>query len=229
MYFFPCVLAHTAMETAVHQLTLACTPVPNLVITFKCGYCPKGLAGALVKYLMANEMKSLFPWKLLHDKIFRNQVSFKVGPLDTVVLKISSTHLEIIFIPKNFKNRDLKCPKGEVCSNIRQALEAGIRQVTSDINYVNAQHSFTFPCGCTGGHPGELEFVGDDPFCLSCSKMGEQYPLPTDYELWQIYKPESEDPEESSRGSMVRPLTGKTSNSGDSHEYGNSYLCRCSF
>ena len=49
MYFFPCVLAHT-METAVQQLTPAATPISQLIVTFECGYCPKGLAGALIKY-----------------------------------------------------------------------------------------------------------------------------------------------------------------------------------
>ena len=29
----------------------------------------------------------------------------------------------------------------EVCSEVRKAVEAGIKQVTSDINYVNAQHA----------------------------------------------------------------------------------------
>ena len=186
MYFFPCVLAHTSMETPAHQLSLVCTPVPNLIITFKCGYCPKGLPGALVTYLMANEMKSVFQWTLYHDKIFRNQVSFKVGIFDTVVFKIFSTYLEIVFIPKNFKGRDSKCPKQNVCSSICRAVDAGIKQVTSDINYVNAQHSFTFSCGCKGNHPGKLEALDDEPLCLSCDKTSEQYDLPSGYELWQV-------------------------------------------
>ena len=192
MYFFPCVLAHTSMETPAHQLSTLCTPVPNLVITFKCGYCPKGLPGALITYLMANEMKSVYYWTLCHDKIFRNQVSFNVGPLDTVVFKILSTYLEIVFIPKNFKGRDSKCPKERVCSSIYRAVDAGIKQVTSDVNYVNAQHSFTFPCECKGDHPGRLKLLDDEPFCLSCGKTGEQYPLPSGYELWQINKADSE-------------------------------------
>ena len=89
MYFFPSVLAHTEEIPPIHQLTLACTPVPNVMVTFKCGYCPQGLACALVKYLMANEMKlsESFLLTLNHETIFRNQVSFKVGPLDTTVLK----------------------------------------------------------------------------------------------------------------------------------------------
>ena len=192
MYFFPCVLAHTDKETPLHQLSLRCTPVPNLIITFECGYCPKGLPGALVTYLMANEMKSGYRWTLDDEKIFRNQVSFKVGPLDTVVFKIWSTYLEIVFISKDFQGRHLKCPKKCVCSSIYCAVDAGIKQVTLDINYVNAQHSFTFPCGCKGDHPGKLELIDDEPFCLSCDKTGEQYPPPYGYELWQFNRADNE-------------------------------------
>ena len=188
MYFFPCVLAHTSMETPRHQLYTKCTPVPSLIITFKCGYCPKGLPGALVTYLMGNEIKSVFQWTLCQDKIFRNQVSFEVGPLDTVVFKIFSTYLEIIFIPKNFKRRDSKCTKESICFSICRAVDAGIKQVISDINYVNAQHSFTFPCGCKCDHPGQLKMMDDEPFCLSCGKTGDKYDLPNGHELWQIHK-----------------------------------------
>jgi hypothetical protein len=196
MYFFPCVLAHTEKETPRHQLSLRCTPVANLIVTFECGYCPKGLPGALVTYLMANEMKSDYFWTLDNEKIFRNQVSFKVGPLDTVVFKIQSTYLEIVFIPKDFQGRHLKCPKKHICFSIYQAIDAGIKRVTSDINYVSAQHSFTFPCECKGDHPGKLELLPNgEPFCLSCSKTGETYGLPSGYELWQIHKSNKADSE----------------------------------
>ena len=222
MYFFPCVLAHTNMETPLHQLSLLCTPVPNLIITFECGYCPKGLAGALVTYLMANEMKSYYSWTLHHDKIFRNQVSFKVGPHDTVVFKIWATYLEIVFIPKNFKGREFKCPKERVCFSICQAVNAGIKQVTSDINYVDAKHSFTFPCECKKDHPGQLELVDEEPYCLSCSKTCEQYQLPSGYELWQIHKINKADSE-------VRNLTEAHSHSENSRDLGggrfNDIVC----
>ena len=34
--------------------------INQLIVTFKCDYCPKGLAGALIKYLMVNEMQSCY-------------------------------------------------------------------------------------------------------------------------------------------------------------------------
>jgi hypothetical protein len=137
---------------------------------------------------MANEMKSDYFWTFDDEKIFRNQVSFKVDPLDTVVLKIWSTYLEIVFIPKEFRKRHLSCPKKCVCFSIYQAIDAGIKRVKSDINCVSG-HSFTFPYECKGDHPGKLQLLPNgEPFCLSCSKTGETYDLPSGYELWQIHK-----------------------------------------
>jgi hypothetical protein len=169
---------------------LTATPIPQLIITFECGYCPKGLAGALIKYLMANEMDSCYTWEIYTDKIFRNQVSFHVGPLDTIVLRIIPTYLEIVCIPGKFPNRNKKCPLSKVCSEVRIAVEAGIKQVTSDINYVNAQHGLTFRCECKGDHPASLKYLGTEPYILYCSKTNEQYPLSPEHEFWQVKKPQ---------------------------------------
>ena len=173
-YFLPCVLAHSAKEGAIRKM-LTSTSVPRLMITFECGFCPKGLAGALIKYLIADEAQSCYTWKLCHKKIFRNQVSFKVGPHETMTLKIFSTHLEIILIPNRtfpFVRGD-KVPLDKVCCEICRVLEDGIRKVTADINYVDAQHSLTFSCeckNCKGSYPGKLEIVDNAPYCISCVK-----------------------------------------------------------
>ena len=189
MYFFPCVLAHT-LEDEYQQLMLTGTSIPRLIVTFECRYCPKGLAGALIKYLMANEMESYYTWKICTDKIFRNQVSFRVGPLDMMVLRITPTYLEIICIPGEFPEREKTCPLTEICTEVRKAIEAGIKQVTSDINYVNAQHSLTFHCECKGDHLASLEYLGTEPYTLYCSKTYKPYPLSPEHKLWQIMKPQ---------------------------------------
>lgn len=156
MYFFPCVLAHSSKKMKWYP---GYNPISSLLITFKCGYCPKGVAGSLIKYLITNEMKSSLSWKLRQDHMYRDWVSFKVGPLGDMWLKTSPTHFEIRLFSKGFQNCDNTCPVGNVCYEVRKAVSAGIRQVTSDINYVNAQHSFTFCCGYKDDHPGVLEFV----------------------------------------------------------------------
>ena len=191
MYFFPCVLAHmltpkvSLFDKLTHK-TKKNAHVPPLLVTFKCGYCPKGLPGALISYLMANEMMSSFSWKLCHDKIFQNQVSFLVGPLDTVVLDIYSTHIMITISFEKSIKRDKKCMPNKVCSVVRVAIEAGITQVPSDLSYVNSQHYLTFTCGCKHGHPGVLEFMDHTPHNLSCSRTNKKFSLPKGHELWQI-------------------------------------------
>ena len=190
MYFIPCVLAHVdaSKQSVASKIIskLSSEKVPSLIVTFKCGYCPKGLAGALISYLMANEMASRFSWDLCHEEIFRNQVSFRVGPVDTVVLKIYSTCLKIKFIQGKLKPANRRCAVGEVCSEVCKAIESGICQVTSDINYINAQHFFTFHCGCGGDHPGVLEIVDGIPHNLSCRIKDKIFPLPKGHEVWQI-------------------------------------------
>ena len=211
MYFFPCVLAHVlsskfSVFNKLSQKWTAYSVPPALIVTFECGYCPKGLPGALISYLMANEMRSLFPWSLCHDKIFRNQVSFRVGPLDTVVLDIYSTHLMITITIAKSITRDAKCMPYKVCSAVREAVETGIRQVTTTINYVSANHFLTFPCKCNSDHPAVLEFVGHTPHNMYCSKTKKTYPLPKDHELWQIsHKEVSFHQEESVTISSAKP------------------------
>ena len=46
-YFFPCAIAHASKT----EETIESLLIPPLAVSFKCGYCPKGLAGALIKYL----------------------------------------------------------------------------------------------------------------------------------------------------------------------------------
>ena len=89
-YFLPCTLTHAQEKQNIHNST-----IPPLIVTFQCGYCPKGLFGMLVTYLINDEMKSDFEWKLVTDKIFRDEVCFQVGPYDAVTIRFLPTHLEI--------------------------------------------------------------------------------------------------------------------------------------
>ena len=106
------------------------------------------------------------------------------------MLRITQTYLEIVCIPdKKVLNREQKCPLASVCSEVRKAVEAGIRQVTSDINYVNAQHGLTFRCECKGDHPASLKYLETHPFILYCN-TNQRYPLSPEHELWQVKKPQ---------------------------------------
>ena len=188
MYFFPCALAHvnSLKVSFVSKLaSLVVSPsMPPLLVDFKGGYCPKGIAAALVSYLMSNEMESSFSWDLCHEEIFRNQVSFKVGPIDTVVLNIYATHLKITLVKGRRRGLDMDIPIGDICLDVCKSIETGIIQIAGDINYVSIEHFFTFPCGCKIYHPGVLQFFNGAPCNLLCRIKNRTFPLPKGYELW---------------------------------------------
>ena len=185
-YFIPCVLAHAAKANDLEIHSLEISP---LVVTFKCGYCPKGIGGALISYLMANKHSPL-EWKLSTDCIFRDQVTFKVGPLaDKIIVKFMSTHLIIACIP-NPKVKERKgCRVDVVCIEVRKVVEAGIKQVVADTDFIDSEveHSLTFLCpcdACSNQHPAEMKYYEGEPFRLYCNKTEECPELPQGYEIW---------------------------------------------
>ena len=184
-YFLPCVLAHARESSSHHD-----TPVPTLLISFQCGYIPQGVPGALIQYLIANEMESPIEWTLLTDKIFKNEVSFCVGPYDTVMLSIFPTHFKIICIPDPQFTDDERddCPVKETCTAVLKAIDSGIEQILKDLNYIKAQHCVTFPCPtdvCNGCHPAQLNWHKGSPRSLRCDITRNCLKLPKNICLWE--------------------------------------------
>ena len=193
--FFPCVLAHAKKSLEPPPYT----PVPSLLIAFQCGYCPKGVPGALIKYLMTNEMGSLTHWNLLTNKIFKDQVSFSVGAYDTVVIKMLPTHLEVNCIPDpQFKDEErIECPIEETCIEVLKAIETGISKTLKDLNYIKGQHTLAFQCevsGCIkGNHPAQLLLnTSGRPGSLLCMVTKERFKLPANSHFWGIGKTSKE-------------------------------------
>ena len=186
-YFLSCVLAHAQIKDTAQNST-----VPPLIVTFQCGFCPKGLFGTLITYLIANEMQSDFEWELLTDQIFRDEVSFQVGPYDTVTLRLSTTHLEIICAASNPELLRMHCTEEVIFKEVHQSLEKGITTVTSAINYIKAQHTFTFYCtseSCSkdSPHPAKLKRFKGKLCSLKCDKLkNKSFPLPPGFEKWQL-------------------------------------------
>ena len=182
MYFLPCVLCHANVQEDITSPS----DMPSLFVSFEHGYCPKGVAGALISYLMEDEMKSLnFAWELLKDKIFRDQVTFSVGPYDTVIIKSFATHLKITCIPGEFEYR--KCTTTETCGKVYEALESGLQQVLKDMNYGKVKYSFTFKCSkCTTEHPAKMNHYDNLPSSLTCPKTGEKFDLPPGSDKWGL-------------------------------------------
>ena len=138
---------------------------------------------------MTNEMKSEFEWDLMTKQIYRNEVSFQVGPHDLIILRILPTHLEVTCVPTSPSTPRI-CTVEQVCKEVQHSIDKGIKTITSAINYVDAQHSFTFYCtldNCSSSpHPAKA-FEHEGKFgSLKCELKNQFIPLPSKYELWQL-------------------------------------------
>ena len=206
-YFMPCVLAHSKPAEAtslVERIAQAITAIfrpsaeqtrnsSSLLIGFRCGYCPKGLFAALVVYLLANT-ESDFQWRLQRDRIFRDQISFLVGPYDTVTITVQPKFLEITCTPAASEStRNRRFPPATTCGEVRRYIERGIREVTSALHYTrDAAHYLAFYC--PGDHRGpdprelhlaEINFHGAVPCTLRCELAEEMiFRLPPGHERW---------------------------------------------
>ena len=198
----PCVLAHTMpAEPATSWFVQVYRTIraffvpsyPSLLIGFRCGYCPKGLFAVLVVYLLANT-ECRFPWVLQRDRIFRDQISFLVGPYDTVSITVQLKFLEISCTPASSEStRNCHFPPATTCGEVRHYVERGIREVTSALHYTrDAAHYLAFYCpGSHRGpdpkepHPAEINFHGWVPCTLQCELAEERtLPLPPGHERW---------------------------------------------
>ena len=184
-YFLPCALTHAQVKQNVYNST-----IPQLIVTFQCGYCPKGLFGTLITYLINDEMQSDFEWELNTENIYRDEVCFQVGPYDTVTIRFMPTHLQISCAESNPDLPRINCAQEDVCQEVRESVEKGIKTVTSAINYINAQHSFTFYCTsdvCSEDpHPSKLKEFKGKLCSLKCEKLKKCFPLPSGYEKWRL-------------------------------------------
>ena len=96
-HFMPCVLSHAAPKAKIQEE--APSKIRPIFITFRCGYCPKGVFSALIVHLMSkhNNGGAKITWQLNEDEVSRDQVTFKVGQaLHTVSITTHCTYLEVL-------------------------------------------------------------------------------------------------------------------------------------
>ena len=156
-YFMPCAITHLDEATAIDHTQSA--PIHPLLITFKCGYCPKGLFGALVACI-ANKRIADCTLCLDESKIYRDQICFSLG-LHTLTLKINPTYIYIALVPDKadtFLSADL-CT---LHNNVRKLIEANIAEACKTLCYSHsANYNLSFVCQCGQGdqiHPAELKW-----------------------------------------------------------------------
>ena len=174
----PCVWTHA--DKALYPPKQHCE-VPALAIVFDCGYCPKGVTGSLIKYLMTNEMKSDFSWKLQTDQIFCDQATFFVGP-HLMTLCMYPTHFEVVCAPST-KVAETVCTIQEICHKACQTIVEGIETVSRAINLIcHCQPSFH--CTLCKSHIAELVQHKGIPCQLWCSETEQFCDFPKGIHYW---------------------------------------------
>ena len=168
------------------------------MIAFETGFCPRGLAGALIKCLMTNEMRSKRLWHLLPHKIFRNQVSFSIeGCHNNIIIKFLPTHLEIALDPEDYTDSEdgsseseTKDPKMLICKEAYKQVDKCMKIVTS--LYKRCEYFWTFYCTVTKcktiQHPAVIEYRRNQPIKLRCRIYHKRTLLPKGYKIWNIQK-----------------------------------------
>ena len=150
---------------------------PPLLIAFEGGFCPRGVTGALIKYLLTNEMKSTLYWKLHTNRVFRNQVTFAIDRCGDIIIKFLPTHIEVSFDPESDETK-----LNETC------IEAHI-QIKQCMETVFKNHGYYFGFYCTLQkcesqlHPAKINWVSNE---LNCEVVQRRVGLLESHLLWKV-------------------------------------------
>ena len=176
---------------------------PSLLVGFKSGFCPRGIPGVLIKYLMTNEMRSRRCWNIIPNKIFKNEVSFAIQAHGNITLKILPTHLEISYYSEadsteeaseEDSNEDEVMKEDELmkktCEIVSMQIQKAMNTVTSqcmECNYFFGFYCTLFTCQAHR-HPAQIEWDGKKPFKVVCKFANKRGNLPKGYEIWNLQK-----------------------------------------
>ena len=182
-YFMPCVLSHATPGPTDAPVDKT---IPHLLVTFECGYCPKGIFSALVAYLLSKGTMNGTAWRLKKDGMARNQVTFHVGVYRNIVaVRTHITHLDVTVQPRYAQD-----PQSvhEVCSNIRESIQEAVHTVSRTLHYsCDSSFSFAFICyhvACTRSKTHAAIRHEDSPSVSVCCKTGSVEPLQPHHALW---------------------------------------------
>ena len=173
-YFMPCVLDQAStVATDDPHIT---NPIEPLLVTFRCGYCPKGMFSALIVYLLSQRSSTTRSWLLMKNGVSRDKVTFSVGrEHHTVSVTTHLTHLEVSLEPTS----KIECAQWqlklhEMCESVRKQIEEGIVTVSRTLHYTcDLGFRFGFSCDLPScplrkNHPAVC--YEPDPCLMVCGK-----------------------------------------------------------
>ena len=188
-FFMPCVLTHAPPIASIRAE--ASNKIPPLLVTFRCGYCPKGVFSALIVHLMSKHNGGAkITWRLKKKEVSRDRVVFKVGREDNAVtISTHLTHLDIsIQSTTQASTAVLQTSPHDVCNSIRKCIDQGIVAVSQTLHY-NCDSVFYFGFYCT--HPSCTKSsthlavcYKEDPIVMECTKSEESCDLPDNCRIW---------------------------------------------
>ena len=193
--FFPSALCHVSKAQDPSAGSTPPNTPPKALIAFETGFCPRGIAGALIKCLMTNEMNSKKHWYLLPHRIFRNQVSFSIGAYD-VTFKILPTHLEIALDPEEDSSAcadsEDEYPESETELTRNLAYKEVYMQVDKCMKivtklYKKCVYFWTFYCTLPDCkiHPHPAVIASSRPLKLRCKISHKCIHPPNGYRIWK--------------------------------------------
>ena len=173
---------HSPTASPRQQASLA----QPLLVVFKRGYTPQGLFGPLISYLLGKKKRSELQWKLIEDKIFRDQITLQLTRQYSVVLRIHPTYLRAQLI-QTASFPDCSDSITRVCNDIRQCLEDGLSEISQRLRIHNP-HSLAFVCPEVKEHdrchPALIERDRDGQY-LECSLNPKtKWRLSDDHCVW---------------------------------------------
>ena len=186
-YFMPCVLTHAAHKGNIRGG--ASSKFPTLLVTFRCGYCPKGVFSALIVHLMSkhNNGGAKLTWRLKEKEVSRDQVTFSVGQaFHTVSITTHCTHLEVLVQSETQASADqLQTSPNEVCNSIRKCIDEGIVAVSQTLHYsCDSAFYYGFDCTCSEQSDHPAICYDKDPHIMVCSKSQKPCDLPHECRIW---------------------------------------------
>ena len=193
-YFFPSALCHAPKSDSKSPHAYLW---PSLLIGFKSGFCPRGIPGALIKYLITNEMRSKRCWNIIPNKIFKNEVSFAIQAHGNITLRILPTHLEISYYSETDSTEEVSEEDSTEDELMKKTCEMAHMQIKKAMSTVTSQcmecsyflgFYCTLPTCQSHRHPAQLEWDGKDPFKVLCKVESKRGNLPKGYEIWNLQK-----------------------------------------
>ena len=160
-YFMPCALTHLEHSASCVSQSDA---IPPLLITFKSGYCPKGLFGSLISCI-ANKRVSNSTLDLDQSEIYRDQICFKMSE-GKLLLRVNPTFIYIEIIPCN-PDESLST-LSKLCNGVRKLIFENISEACKALHYSLKENtdyflSFEGRCNqCNKDHPVVLQPVQND-------------------------------------------------------------------